>query len=112
MNVKPNKPIQQTPTIDWKLIISLFLVFIVISYFFNIFGGQKSIKLPYSTFKKQIKDGNISEIVIKGQEITGKFDKDYQQVIKAKKDTLTYKAFSTVKPEIDDPELMKILEEK
>jgi cell division protease FtsH len=111
MNSKPKQPVQQKPAFDWKFIIGLFLTFIIVSYIFNMFSGQKSVKLPYSTFKNQVKDGNILEVKINGQNITGTFEKAYQVVTKSKKDTLSYTAFSTVKPDINDPELMKILDD-
>lgn len=113
MDEKPKKPIQsldRKPAFNWRLIFWLFLIFFMMSYFFNQFFEKNSIKLPYSTFKKEVKKNNVSEVRIKGQEISGTFRNEYQKAMAAKEDTMAYKNYLTVKPEFEDPELMKILE--
>jgi cell division protease FtsH len=107
---KPELPMQQRPAFDWKLIFWLTLLILIFFYFFNTFRAPRSVNLPYSEFKKEVEKGSVSEIKIKGQKITGTFSDVYNEVSESGEDTTEFREFSTVKPGIDDPRLMEILE--
>lgn len=92
----------------WKYLIAFFLIWIVITYFFQSFGENESVSIPYSKFKSEVSAKNIASITIKGQEINGKFIHKYRSV--ANKDTVDYKYFSTIKPDIQDSRLMALLQ--
>jgi cell division protease FtsH len=80
--------------------------------FYYLFGNpvHEKIALPYSAFKQQIRDGNVTEVTFKGNDIQGKFAKDYSA--KVNNETVKFQYFTTVKPDMDDPELMGLLENK
>ncbi len=111
-NRKNNKPDYRIPQTTgwWKYLIIFFLFWIIISYFFNVFGGNPSASISYSAFKNQVKKGNVDYITMKGEEISGKFNEKILPPDHAKKDTTEYQYFSTTKPAVYDDELMKILD--
>jgi len=94
----------------WGLLIWI-AVFVALAYFFfQTASSHPRIKIPYSVFKQQVQDGNISELKIKGQKITGKFQKSYQPP--GTEEGTEYNLFSTIKPNMEDPALMDLLEEQ
>ena len=114
MNKKNSKSLKKSsqPKIGWG-ILTWVMVFLVISYFiFSLFPSEDSVEISYSEFKKQVKTGNVNEVTIKGQDIEGRFRQDYEILQEDQQEILKHSHFSTVKPAIEDPELMKILEEK
>lgn len=80
--------------------------------FYFLFGNpvHERVTLPYSTFKSQLRDGNVSEVTFKGNEIQGLFVSEYSA--KVGESTVKYHFFTTVKPDVEDPELMSLLESK
>ncbi len=96
----------------WKYLIIFFVFWIVISYFFNILGNNPSATISYSAFKDQVKKGNVDNITMKGNEISGKFKTKVLPPSHTKKDTAEYMYFSTTKPAVYDDELMKILDDQ
>ena len=93
----------------WKIIIAFFLIWIIVSYFMKSFQGPARADIPYSKFKQEVSDKNVVEITMQGNNISGKFQNKFIKVDKAG-DTTAYKYFSTIKPSIQDPELMKLME--
>lgn len=94
----------------WRYIIWFLLLWLAISYLVRFIGGKDRIDIPYTRFKQQVKQRNVSQVVVKGEEIKGKFKKKYTRISKSKKDTTSYQYFKTVKPSFDDPDLMAMLE--
>ncbi len=94
----------------WKYLIIFFVFWMIISYFFNVFGGNPSAEISYSAFKNQVKKGNVNYVTMKGNEITGKFNHKFLPPDHAKNDTTEFRYFSTIKPSVYDDELMKILD--
>ncbi len=94
----------------WKYLLIFFVFWILISYFFNIFSGNPSASISYSAFKEQVRAGNVNYVKMKGNEISGKFNKEFLPPNHAKDDTTEYRYFSTTKPAVYDDELMKILD--
>ena len=74
------------------------------------FEGPASINIPYTKFKKEISGKNMAKITIQGDQISGEFQNKFIKVNKAG-DTTAYKHFTTVKPAIQDPQLMKSLQD-
>jgi len=96
----------------WGVLIWVAL-FLAISYvFFTFFPQQDSIAISYSELKRQVREDNVSEVTIKGQEIKGRFRKDTVITEEDGNKKSAYSAFSTVKPSVEDPDLMALLEEK
>jgi cell division protease FtsH len=111
-NRKPRKipPPAAGGTGFWKILIWFFLLWIAFTYIFRSFGGEDRVNLSYTEFKKQVQDANIKRVTFKGDEIKGAFEKKYLVVSDSGKDSTYYESFASVKPAIQDPELMKILE--
>ncbi|MBS3818142.1 ATP-dependent zinc metalloprotease FtsH [bacterium] len=106
---KPFNPFNQLKgksKFPWGVLIWILLIFVVILFFSNVFKFQESADLSYSEFKQQVKRGNISEVTIQGQKIQGSFKKAY----KPEKGETSYTSFQTVKPSVEDTELINILE--
>lgn len=97
----------------WRFLIVFIAIWLIFSYVFQWFGQEKTIVIPYSEFKSEARSGNVAKIVIKGQEITGKFENTYSEVKQqngSQPDTTAYNFFSTVKPPYGDENLIEFLE--
>lgn len=89
-----------------------FLLLLVLAYFlFQVFSPSEGVQISYSDFKKQVKQGNVSEITIKGQEIKGRFKEAYQSSQDSEKKKRSYSTFKTVKPSVEDMRFIQLLEE-
>lgn len=105
---KLEKP--ERPKLSWGIIVWIALFIILAFLLFQTFTPQGNIDISYSEFKNQVKEGNISEITIRQQEIKGKFKKPHKTTGKKNKAGTAYSSFTTVKPAIEDPELITLLE--
>ncbi len=99
----------RTPT--WMYILSFIFLIFFLSYSFRMCGGVQNADISYSEFKQEVMDQNISQVTFQGSQITGKFRNLYKQTSNSGEDTVSYKYFATTKPPLEDPELMKILED-
>lgn len=88
------------------LIIWIIVIVFIFMFFSNLFNFQKSAQISYSEFKNQVKEGNVEEVTIRGQKIKGNFKKPYR----GEKDERSYTTFQTVKPSVEDSNLINILE--
>ena len=89
----------------WKYIIFFIFLWFAISYLSQFFS-EKSVELPYSGFKQQVINENVKKIIIQGDQING----DFKSVYISDKDSVKYKKFYSIIPNIDDPELIGLLE--
>ncbi|HSD63882.1 MAG TPA: ATP-dependent zinc metalloprotease FtsH [Ignavibacteriaceae bacterium] len=108
--IKPDSRMSQTAG-WWKYILIFFLFWVAISYFFNLFNENSSTTLPYSTFKNQVRTGNVVSVTMKGNDISGKFKSKFHLPSQSGNDTVKFQYFTTTKPSLTDDELLKILEE-
>ncbi|MCK9275424.1 MAG: ATP-dependent zinc metalloprotease FtsH [Syntrophales bacterium] len=86
---------------------------------FSLFGNSKNpqrLEISYTEFKNSVKKGNITEITVEGQEVTGKFKEpvegEPQSSFFGEKRTPQFSQFETAIPSFQDPKLMPLLEEK
>jgi len=89
----------------WALILT-----VLFSYVFGSLGKPQRVTLAYTEFKKQVRDGNVSDVLVKGNSIEGNFVSGYHYKQEYAGDTVRYSHFSTVKPDFDDSDLMGLLE--
>lgn len=82
----------------------------ILSYVPRWFNSPNSVELSYSQFKQQIQDGNVARVTMQGEEIQGKFTEAYRPPEDSGKEQKSYKAFTTIRPPLDDPELIPLLE--
>ncbi len=108
----PGRP-PQMPSMGtgvWKYILWFVVIWLVFSYLFRSFDTPNRVEISYTKFKQQIKQGNVTEVTFKGNEIDGEFKSKYRVINKSKKDTTDYKYFASMKPEFSDPQLVQLLE--
>jgi cell division protease FtsH len=105
-----------SPSFDWRPVIGIILIWLVFMYFYGDFLPKTSIRnISYSQFKKMVGQGKISEVTIKGNEISGKLGKNASVFEKDKsgsseKDSEKPVYIRTIKPAIQDPKLLPMLE--
>ncbi|MEJ2023912.1 MAG: ATP-dependent metallopeptidase FtsH/Yme1/Tma family protein, partial [Deltaproteobacteria bacterium] len=104
----------QKPGVNWKMVAAIGLFWLVMFSFFTPF--QKStLSFPYSAFKRNLKDGNVASVTVKGDVIMGRFQKPLKEETTKRlfrgKDTPIYKSSKTVIPGFGDDWLMGLLEE-
>ncbi len=91
------------------IILTALLVFWLINFQNGLFNSRPSIE--YSTFRAQLKSGNVEGVVIQGEEISGQLKKE--TVLRAtEQDTLEASQFVTYLPSFGDDELLGLLEEQ
>jgi len=71
-------------------------------------GDPHAADLSYTAFKEQITQGNVQEITVQGQKITGTFKNPLK--VDSETHARTYPRFATTMPSFNDPELMTLLE--
>ncbi|MEJ2025000.1 MAG: ATP-dependent zinc metalloprotease FtsH, partial [Deltaproteobacteria bacterium] len=74
---------------------------------------KNRLSLSYTDFKKWVDQKQVSEIILKGSVIHGKFKRPVEtpgEKEKAKKNSRKYSQFRTILPSIQDPNLMPLLE--
>lgn len=92
----------------WKIFIAFALIWIVITYFFRQ-ADSGTTEITYSKFKETVSSQKIEEVTIQGNKISGKFKSLFKETTDG--DTTSYHSFITTIPSIEDPGLIKLLEE-
>lgn len=101
----------------WHNLLWFLLAWLVISYFFNMFRPAQGIqKFSYTEFKNNVRSGSVAEVTLKGNHISGKLKPQTEsKKVPEKKDKAansTNVFFSTIKPDMQDPDLLPLLEKK
>ena len=110
----PNKKLfefEQYPV--WTRLLLFFVIWLLITYGYLYFWSAKTIEeIPYSIFKEKVIDGEVAEVKMKGQEVSGQYVVEKKNAGDQEKDGEQPQArfFKTVLPPFDDPELMALLE--
>ncbi len=94
----------------FRYIIFFFLLWLVISFLFRRFSDENRTKISYTTFKQQVTKDNVDKITMKGKTIKGKFHNKFLVTSNKGKDSTRYAYFSTIKPAVEDPQLLTLLE--
>ncbi len=102
---------------NWKrLLLIIALSWLVAFFFFRFDRTSGHMKISYTNFKKHITQENVSEITVKGEQVTGQFKEpmkgETQKTLFGGKQTPEYKTFKTTMPSFEDPGLMGLLEKK
>ena len=101
---------------NWNQIIWIVLIWIVISYLFGSLGSSNEEQISYTSFKNNLTKGNVKEITVKGNNITGQFKKAIKGKTEkgffGKEKTIEYSTFKTVVPSFGGQNLMSLLENK
>ncbi len=88
----------------------LFLIWGLIIYIFLMRGYSEVREIPYTWFKKNVSQGNVAEIQVKGDIIQGLFKKPLERG--EGEDAVAIKQFRTVLPPFEDEGLMTLLEKQ
>jgi cell division protease FtsH len=120
------RPMAKKP-FDWRTLLWVFLAWLLFIYLFRGFfsPAPPSRTISYTQFKQMVQQGRVAELTMKGNEITGKFrqtqaekeknqnsgadeKKSIFQIFQKNKSRPEF--FKTVKPALEDPELLPLLE--
>lgn len=77
-------------------------------YFLQPSGDQARVQLPYSEFKSHLKSGDVARVTLSGQEIRGELN----QSVQSARGKQSSRHFRTLRPPVDNPDLMRLLDEK
>jgi cell division protease FtsH len=103
----PKKPLsdwsQNRRNLLWLAILLLFFIFYLGPYL-----RPQSKKISYSSFKQQVTQGNVSEVTIREDEVSGTYNKPVELGSGGNK--IKVKHFKTILPSFGDPELLSLLE--
>src|SRR5438067_4128594 len=104
-----NDPRRLNFWVRWFLLIFLINLFFYGPLLFSSSSGQSTtIDLPYSSFLQQVKQGNVSSVIIKSDNsITGTFKTPVRQ-----QGSAAASQFTTLVPATGDPNLLPLLESK
>jgi cell division protease FtsH len=88
------------------IFLAILLAFWVFDYVQN--GWQQGSSIEYSTFKTQVKQGNVDQVTVQGEEIQGKLKSPYTKTSGQESKQITQ--FITYMPSFGDDQLMDLLE--
>ena len=117
-NDKPKKkpqPEQEQPPgygLNGRTIIWIFLGMMIAYYAFQTYQSRNVVQIDYTTFKEQIAQDNIYKITMQNDKITGEFVHEYTPEDAPKEKAPSYTRFKTVKPPVEDKELLPMLEKR
>lgn len=99
----------------WARLALFFIFWILISYGYLLFTqGNRTAEIPYSQFKTEVQNGEITRVEIKGEEVNGTYRKSRAESTATNDSAAepSVRTFRTVLPSWEDPQLIKLLEEK
>jgi len=96
--------------------LSVFWVFLLVlgAYYLFSFSGNiffdNATKIEYTTFREQVKNGNVEKVLVRDDRISGELIQSFVKTTE-KNDTVTVKKFYTYIPSFGDDEILAMLEE-
>jgi cell division protease FtsH len=96
----------------WRFLLWGFVLTVLFFMVFGSLGTPHYTTIPYSTFKEQLNSNNVSSVIFRGKQLQGDFRQDFIDTLFRNRDTIRFKAFSTIMPEIEDPSLLNLLSQK
>ncbi len=118
-NARPGGSSQQgtSPTrrgfwLRWLIfIVVINLIFYAPLIFSSLSGQQSTINLSYTSFLQQVQQGNVKDVTLTGNSVSGDFKTPiHQQQSGTGNNTATYPHFTSYVPETGDPNLLPLLE--
>src|SRR6266536_2889753 len=102
-------PNRRIPWLRWLIfIIVINLIFYIPLLFSSLSGQQSTINLSYTNFLQQVQQGNVKDVTLKGNAVSGDFKTSLRQTQSGT--TTTYPQFSSYVPETGDPNLLPELQ--
>ncbi|MCL5278746.1 MAG: ATP-dependent zinc metalloprotease FtsH [Planctomycetes bacterium] len=99
----------QRPSFPWTLILWLLLLFFLLGPWISSLFRSKEVEISYSAFRRQLEAGNVQQVMVRGEKITGQLKKPASEQAAAGK-TTTYTEFFTYVPSFGDSQLLSLLE--
>ncbi|MBD3422225.1 MAG: ATP-dependent zinc metalloprotease FtsH [Chitinivibrionales bacterium] len=94
----------------WRYAIWFVAALLLASFIMNRYSQAGSVRISYTQFKKQIENENIAEVTFRGNSISGTFDQPWSKGGDEDGGGQQHTKFTTVKPPVDDSELITMLE--
>lgn len=112
MAIKDKNPFSMPPA--WMSFLWILVIWLVLSLLFQSFQAPASRELAYTEFKKMVGQGDIAEVTIKGNDISGKFREgaDIKPDSGLRTAEVSISNFKTRLPSFGDPDLLPLLEEQ
>ncbi|MEW6490076.1 MAG: ATP-dependent metallopeptidase FtsH/Yme1/Tma family protein, partial [Thermodesulfobacteriota bacterium] len=102
--------------LDWRALIWVLAVWLLLSTFFQATQTQDRAELPYTNFLSHLEADRVAAVTVRGQHITGSFREPVTPEPQAGEETPAepreYSSFATTIPSFGDPELLGLLREK
>jgi len=92
----------------WHYAAWVVLVTLLVGYFLQPRGEQARAELPYSEFKSHLRAGDVEQVTLRGEKIRGEMN----QPVRSDPGETGTQRFGTQRPPVEDPELMRLLEEQ
>src|ERR1700682_80438 len=98
--------------LQWFIyIIIINLLFYTPLLFSSLSGQQPTINLSYTSFLQQVQQGNVKDVTLTGNAVSGDFKTPLKQTSSgAGNTTVSYPQFTSYAPETGDPTLLPTLE--
>ncbi len=113
-NDSEKEPTRQAPSLSGRpgcrTYFLILLGLMLVLWVWNPLGeGDESTEISYSTFRQQVKAGNVARVSVTGDEITGELIEPAQKET-GEDETVEYSKFVTHLPSFGDEELLPLLE--
>jgi cell division protease FtsH len=97
--------------LQWLIFIIIINLLFYLPLLFSALSGQKpTISLSYTSFLQQVQQGNVKDVTLTGNAVSGDFKTSLQQQQSGTSTTTTYPRFSSYVPETGDTTLLSTLE--
>lgn len=97
----------------WPTLIWMALFFLLASWFWRqVSSDPERAMISYSDFREQVRAGNVSEVVVTGEEIQGEFRTAAEFPTDDGGETAEFNTFTTYLPSFGDEGLLALLEEQ
>src|SRR6266566_7851903 len=104
-------PNRRVSWLRWLIFIIVINLFFYAPLLFGSSSGQSSINLSYTSFLQQVQHGNVKDVTLSGNAVSGDFKTPlHQQQSGSGNGTAAYSQFTSFVPETGDPNLLPSLE--
>ena len=104
-------PTRRISWLRWLIFIIVINLLFYAPLLFSSLGAQQStITLSYTNFLQQVEQGNVKDVTLTGNAVSGDFKTPLQQPQSGTSSTTSYARFSSYVPETGDPTLLPTLE--
>ncbi len=106
---QPKQPFDWQQPLPWWRYLSWFIVLLIFTWFFLNPTNDGKLSVPYSQFKSEVADDQVTWVEFQGDRISGEYHQSRAHPeLDGKR---TYSRFITTAPPLQDPELITLLEQ-